>query len=280
MSSDFFDINEENASENVKKVPGGVYLCQHEYLSCGACCGIYNFYYTCFKDFFDVILERTLRFDKVKRDMENILSFGAEETQRIENLGEKPVKDFHHCPYAGFMGSDYEKPGCLLHPLSEKNKGVDFRGLSYYGGLACASYFCPTYYRVSPERKAVVRSAVEDSYSYGLIITEHEMINTIFDLIEKKAGKKVFSGKISEEALIKLEKILKLKISWPFEQKNSHPANYFFGDIEKKQDDTDLNSSEINVILKAAKAQIFSEKDLLDAKTFIDKEIAEFVSLL
>jgi hypothetical protein len=280
MSSDFFDINEENASENVKKVPGGVYLCQHDYLSCGACCGIYNFYYTSFQNYFDIILERTLAFDKVKREMDDILNFGADEAKRIKALGKKPFPDFHHCPYSGFIGSDYEKPGCLLHPLSEKNKGIDFRGLSYYGGLACASYFCPTYYKVSPERKAIVRNAFEDSYSYGLIITEHEMINNIFDLIEKKRGTKLFPHELNNEALIKLEKILKLKLNWPFSVKNRHPANYFFGDSEEKTDKPVLKESEITNILKAVKAEILNEKDLFDAQIFINKEIAEFISLL
>ncbi|MDY0131645.1 MAG: hypothetical protein RBR53_03160 [Desulforegulaceae bacterium] len=280
MSLELVDINEENASENVRKVPGGVYLCQNDYLSCGACCGIYNFYYNSFKDFFEVILERTLSFDKVEREMESVLNFGVKETQRIEKLGKKPFPKFHHCPFAGFMDSNYEKPGCLLHPLSEKNKGIDFRGLSYYGGLACASYFCPTYYNVSAKRKAVLRSAVEDSYSYGLLVTEDKMINSVFDLIEKKRGANLLPHELNDEALIKLEKIFKLKLDWPFKTKNNHPANYFFGDKENEQGSLVLESSEVAEILKSAKAEIFTKKDIIDAETFINKEITEFISLL
>lgn len=280
MSSVFCDINEEHASENVKKVPGAVYLCQTEYMTCGACCGIYNFNYTSRQNFFDRILDRTLKFEKIKRTMDAILEFGEAETKRIESLGDKPFPDFHHCPFAGFMDTLHYKPGCLLHPMSEKNNGVDFRGLSYYGGLACASYFCPTYYNVSPERKLMVRNAVEDSYTYGLVITEDEMINSIFDLIEKKRGKKIFPHEVNDESLIMLEKILKLKIEWPLRSCNRHPANYFFGDAETIRNDLDPEQSEVFNVLKAVKASFSDKKDILDAEKLINKSINDFVDLL
>jgi len=280
MSLEFCDINEEHASENVKKVPGTVYLCQVRYLSCGACCGIYNFYYTSRKIFFDIIIDRTLRFENVKRDMESILEFGENETKKIDSFGKKPFPDFHHCPFAGFMDSGCKKPGCLLHPLSEKNQGVDFRGLSYYGGLACSSYFCPTYYNVSAERKFMVRNSLEDSYSYGLVITEDKMINNIFDIAEKKRGKKIFPHEVSNEAMIKLEQILKLKLDWPLNAICRHPANYFFGDAQSTDEIFNFEKSEFYYILKAVKALIKCENDLLDAEKILNKEITEFVNLL
>jgi hypothetical protein len=280
MNLGFCRINEEELSENVKKVPGKVYLCRTEYMSCGACCGIYNFNYTSRQKFFDVIVDRTIRFESVKRTIEAILEFGEAESKKIDCFGKKPFPEFHHCPFTGFMDSAYDKPGCLLHPFAEKNSGVDYRGLSYYGGLACASYFCPTYYNVSPERKLIVRNAIEDSYSYGLIITEDKMINNLFDIAEGKKGKKLFPHEVNGEAMIKLEKILKFKLGCPLTCDNSHPANYFFGDADTKDEIFCFRTSEFYHILKAIKALIMSKKDLLDAENFLNKEITEFVNLL
>jgi hypothetical protein len=55
----------------------------------------------------------------------------------------QPFPEFHHCPYVGLIGNELSRVGCLLHPMAEGNTGVDFRGLSYYGGMACRIYFCP-----------------------------------------------------------------------------------------------------------------------------------------
>lgn len=282
MSSISIQINEEHASENVDKVPGGIYLCQcGEDLSCGSCCGFYNFYFESENQFKEVILKRTIAFENVKRDIDSILKFGEEEIVRVESLGEKPYPNFHHCPYSGFMGDDYEKPGCLLHPLAEKNMGADLRGLSYYGGLACASYFCPTYYNVEAERKIAVREAISDWFKYGLIITEDNMINNIFDELDRVRGKKTASKDFTFEASLLLGSLLKIKFEWPFDRKDFHPANYFFKDTDKKEEENSiLLNSRFYHILNAVKASIINEKELEEAEEFILSKILKLADAL
>lgn len=281
MSLTSYRVNEETASANVKKVPGGVYLCQHNSLTCGACCGMYNFNFSSKREFKKIILERSIVFEDISRDMDSVIEFGEKESLRIDNLGKKPYPDFHHCPYVGFFGDNYEKTGCLIHPLAEKNKGIDLRGLSYYGGLACASYFCPTYYNTLGERKLIVRSCIEDSFTFGLVITESDMINNVFDLLEKITKKPALLQAFDFEAAKIMESLLKIKFNWPFKRKSFYPANYFFKDTDQKDEiDPVCQSSEYYHILKAVKADIRSKIELAQAEDYIFSKINELAAAL
>ncbi|PIE75231.1 MAG: hypothetical protein CSA18_00845 [Deltaproteobacteria bacterium] len=270
-------VDEKNASSNTDIVPGSVYLCRYENLTCGACCGIYNFHFDSRKDFIEIITRRSLLFESVKRELDCVIKFGEKESEFISSLGKKPYPFFHHCPFVGFLDKNYKQTGCLLHPLAEKNNGVDFRGLSYYGGFACASYFCPTYHDVSMERKLVTRAAIKDFFDYGLLITENEMINNLFDCIEEITHKKTASEDYTPEALSKLESIFNLKKNWPFKKKEKFLANYFFKDMgnDQKQSPPIYENSKIYAILESFKVSISNEKDLLTAENFIFERIQD-----
>lgn len=210
--------------------PGGVYLCQvSEGVSCGACCGLYNLA-DCSRDNLAQLLRtRSLRFAGVPRTVEAIENF-AHQTLRREPQ-QRPFEGFHHCPFLGWIEDGPGRVGCLLHPLAEANRGVDYRGLSYYGGLACRSYFCPTTHALSPRFKEIVRSTAADWYAYGLVITEQELLEEIFRMIElrlqHRLGPASFSGlPAARQALTDL---LGLKIDWPFRPPYwNTPCHYFF----------------------------------------------------
>lgn len=143
------------------QVPGGVYLCQvNETISCGACCGLYNVADASRDYLAHMLLERTRRFAAVPRTTDGIDAFGREALAM--ETRQRPFPHFHHCPYVGLIGEESSRVGCLLHPLGTGNHGIDFRGLSYYGGLACHSYFCPATHQVKPDYKRVLRAAIDD----------------------------------------------------------------------------------------------------------------------
>lgn len=48
---------------------------------------------------------------------------------------QRPFPNFHHCPFLGMIEDESRRVGCLLHPLAHGNYGIDWRGLSYYGGM-------------------------------------------------------------------------------------------------------------------------------------------------
>jgi hypothetical protein len=211
--------------------PGGVYLCQvSQHVSCGACCGLYNTS-AADRDALSFMLAfRTRRFSDIPREIDAILGF-AEEVQAREPRN-RPYPGFHHCPYIGMVGRDKSRVGCLLHPLADGNGGVDYRGLSYYGGMACRDYFCPACKSLKPVYKRILRGAADDWHGYGLIITETALVEAFFHEIENRLGRPLATGDIlghgEREALIR--RLIGIRSSWPYRGVPGKLCNYFFED--------------------------------------------------
>ena len=213
-------------------VPGGVYLCQiNEQISCGACCGLYNVADPSFEALTDMLTYRTDTFSRHSRDMDAILAFKEEIEEKESQI--RPFPEFHHCPYMGMVGAKHSRVGCLLHPMADGNRGVDFRGLSFYGGMACRVYFCPSYNQLPRVYKEVVREAATDWYLYGLVITETKMLNSFFREVERRIKRSITKEEIleDEKCLETVREFLQLKIHWPFRPNPfSKLGSYFFED--------------------------------------------------
>jgi len=204
-------------------IPGGVYLCQiDEKVSCGACCGLYNVPNLSREGLAKILLYRTEIFASIPRTPDAITGFGAEMTGRI--FGPNPYPAFHHCPYTGMIGPELDRPGCLLHPLGENNKGIDFRGLSHYGGMACRIYFCPTYTRLSKEWKQILRLIFRDWYFFGLMVTRADLITAVFTEAESRIGHPLPAEEMAENP--RAEKCIRTFLQKEINGK----ANYFFED--------------------------------------------------
>jgi hypothetical protein len=133
----------------------------------------------------------------------------------------------------GFIGKTGRRVGCLLHPLAEGNAGIDYRGLSFYGGLACRDYFCPTYRNLSGGCKETVQAVCRDWYIYGLVITEERLLAAFFGEIENRLGRplRVADVKIRPAARQAILEFLELKLNWPYRHAGWRgPGNYFFND--------------------------------------------------
>ena len=220
------------SSTNDNQVPGGIYLCQaNKKISCGACCGLYNVADPSYESIMKILTWRTDTFSRINRNMDTILAFKKEVEDREPQ--ERPFPEFHHCPYIGLVGKDLSRVGCLLHPLLDENKGIDFRGLSFYGGMACRVYFCPTYHHLPAAFKEIVRETASNWYAYGLVITETKLLNTIFEEVKNCLNRPLTKNDIlnNKNAFEAVRKLLDLKLNWPFSRRSSSgPANYFFED--------------------------------------------------
>ena len=215
-------------------VPGKVYLCQvNEKISCGACCGLYNVIRLSRTTLTTMLARRTQQFARVSRNVEAILEFG-ENTAKTENQA-RPLARFHHCPYLGLVGNRQLRVGCMLHPLAHGNNGVDFRGLSYYGGMACRVYFCPSYHRLSSATKMIIRLLASDWYRFGLLVTETVLLQAIFDELALRIGRDPLLAELQADAVRRdaMRNLLEIKFTWPFRLPNTnHLVNYFFEDGE------------------------------------------------
>lgn len=226
------------------RTPGNVYLCQvNSAVSCGACCGLYNVNRLSREALTRMLADRTSRFARVPRDIVAIDRF-AEETFRADGRG-RPMKNFHHCPFLGLIGPEQNAVGCLLHPLADGNAGIDWRGLSYYGAYACATYFCPTCRELPPGYKRLVRRAAGNWYDYGLMITETDMLAAFFDQVGKRLGRTVDDRDLEQRpaAADRIRSFLAIKSTWPFgDPALARPANFFFNKKEYQPPAIDFQS--------------------------------------
>jgi hypothetical protein len=212
--------------------PGGVHLCQvSETVSCGACCGLYNRQDATRGRLAEMLVRRTERFRCTPRTADAIDAFRIE--MERSDPGPRPFYDFYHCPFLGLIGVGSGRVGCLLHPLGEGNDGIDFRGLSFYGGLACREYFCPSCRSLPPAYKTMVQAACSDWYLYGLVITEDRLLSAFFGEVERRLGRPLAAdaGPLGDAAVAVVAEFLALKVEWPFRgPKWKGPAHYIFKD--------------------------------------------------
>lgn len=222
----------QDISPSQLEIPGGVYLCQvSEAVSCGACCGLYNLADVSRASLSAMLAHRTVQFQKLPRTVAAIDEFAAR-MQAIEPQN-RPFPQFHHCPFIGLIGNDRQRVGCLLHPLAEGNGGIDYRGLSYYGGLACRSYFCPAPHELPARYKRVLQTVIDDWYTYGLIVTEAVLAGAIFGRIETMLGRSLVPELFDKNpaARAALNDLLRIKIDWPYRPAHADtPCHHFFPD--------------------------------------------------
>lgn len=257
---------------------GDIYLCQVSgTVSCGACCGLYNVSDPCRDRILSMLERRSFDFAGVVRETDAIVDFGRKEYEKVSAEG-RPMPEFHHCPYLGLIGADRSRVGCLLHPMGVGNKGVDFRGLSYYGSMTCRVYFCPTHSRISGNFKNIIRSVIDDWYLFGLIIQETSLLEAFHDEIALRCGQDFadLPYALGAEAGRLWSRLFELKVSWPFSAAELPLANYFFNDdlYSRQQVDyspTGRNGSGYDAIFRELGSVFESETQLVQAEQILDE---------
>lgn len=277
----------ENSSPSPLAVPGGVYLCQvNEKVSCGACCGLYNVAGVSRKTLTAMLRHRSERFQNAPRTIAAIDDFAAR-TQSTESQ-KRPFPQFHHCPFIGLIGRHHQRVGCLLHPMAQGNDGVDYRGLSYYGGLACRTYFCPSTHRLPARYKRILRVVIDDWYAYGLIVTEQDLLSALFGRMEALLGRPLVPALFEQNpnAVRGLKDLLELKIHWPYRPPQADtPCHHFFFDVEYAKPVIDyaaigVNPSPYNDILIELVSGFERVADLTDAQRRIEIALQTAVSAI
>ncbi|MEE4603200.1 MAG: hypothetical protein V2J65_18105 [Desulfobacteraceae bacterium] len=262
-------VDGENAS--------AVYLCQvSERVSCGACCGLYNVADLSRDALEDRLARRTERFAAVTRSEDGIEKFRCE----IEGWTpeDRPFPHFHHCPFLGLIGETRGRVGCLLHPAAPGNDGYDLRFMSYYGAKACRSYFCPSTQSLPAQYLYILRALWDDWYEYGLIITEHRLLNAVFTLLENRIARPVVQDDfpVHSEASHCLRKLLALKLSWPYRRAGSPgPCHFLFdnGLYPRKEVQWPVvvrPDVRYDIIFRELESHFGSERDVVQATALLD----------
>jgi hypothetical protein len=121
---------------------------------------------------------RTERFAKTDRHVTAIQQFS--DNTLSQEQSEQLDPDFYSCEFVGFLDPAENLVGCMLHPLAEGNRGIDWRGLSFHGAMACRGFLCRSFRELTSSEKRVVLGTIQDWYLYGLVISDAEYAKSFF----------------------------------------------------------------------------------------------------
>jgi len=268
------------------EVPGGTVLCQvSETISCGACCGLYNAPDPTFDSLMTRLAHRTEVFSRTPRDWSSIES--ARDDILSTEPGDRPLPHFHHCPFLGLVGPEKTAVGCLLHPLAPGNHGVDFRGLSHYGGMACKICFCPAHRLLPIRYKEALRRTAPDWHAYGIVLTECRALSLLFEEAEAIAGAPI-SGESAaggEKSVGAFRALYELIVSWPFRRAGYPLGTYFLGDGFLRKDPVDYRktgraTSRHDAVFLELASQFSGRDELARAERAVDKALEGLASTL
>jgi hypothetical protein len=262
-----------------------VYLCQvSPGVSCGACCGLYNVADASLEAIEAMLSRRTRWFADVPRSVAGIDAF--KERVAAAESSQRPFPEFHHCVYLGMIEDAGRRVGCLLHPLAAGNAGQDWRGLSYYGGMACRTYFCPSLKKLPARWLAALRASINHWYLHGLIVTERHLLAALFAELERRLARTIdvsdFTSTASSTALMRT--LTALKLDWPFRRRNAPGVcNYFFEDGQYQRPPVvgrhdAMGPSRFEAILRELDSELSSADDLAAAEAIIDSLLVDLVS--
>ena len=130
--------------------------------------------------------------------------------------------DFYSCEFIGFLDDLETRVGCMLHPLARGNMGIDWRGLSFHGAMACKGFFCRSFRQLSSAESSVILGAIQDWYLYGLAISDASYAKSFFLLAAEKLGQVIDLAKLLAPPASELvHEFFHWKISWPYRNSNS-----------------------------------------------------------
>jgi hypothetical protein len=180
--------------------------------SCARCCGIYNYRGH----------DRELVTRVLTRQTELLSGWdgSARELARIGAAAraQQPPARFAviaNCPFAGFLGPERTRVGCLIHP---RRLGAERRDASPYGAATCGSARCSAHDRLRrAEAEALAAAAGGDWYRYGLALNDLDVIEDFLALAARLLGEPVTLAGVAvrPRALAALGNFLRLGEDWP-----------------------------------------------------------------
>jgi len=155
---------------------------------------------------------------------------------------------------------------------------------SYYGPELCANHFCPSYsYLTVTEQKAVV-AVLDDSYLYGLVITDIDLVKEFFRQAQERMGDCLDPRRLEDESVKRAaQDFFSLKEDWPFAARTNRLGKYFFSFSEYQvarieyEKQWKIKPSRFDKILISLSSEFSSLEDVRRAEAVIEEKIQNFV---
>jgi hypothetical protein len=201
-----------------------LHLCQPgSQKSCGWCCGLYNTHHASRNALIRKLKARTTEFASTDRNLTAIQRFSEKTIRKEQSKLFDP--EFYSCEFVGFLDSGETRVGCMLHPLSQGNQSIDWRGLSFHGAMACQGFFCRSYRELSNAEKWVILGTIHDWYLYGMVISDADYARAFFRLAEERLGRQIDPvNLVAPPASGLVHEFFHWKIDWPYRNHDPNPV--------------------------------------------------------
>jgi len=253
--------------------------------SCGACCGMYNHAEYGEEQTHQRLVERTRAFFRETSidDEESLREFRHrwEDGEDVKLLEALPS-----CPFLGYVdmepGDESEsvsRVGCLVHPL--QNDGVDGRDCGVYDRFICDEYLCAAHDILRDEEVQLVLDAVDDSYLYGLLITNPKFVRQLLELVARRVGTMPAGRILGDQNVIEAASAcFEMMRNWPYRHQRG-----IFGQV---QVDDELNMTrrqlpgerhgvdnrDIDVLLLCLGTECEDIEELTQARNDVERRLA------
>ena len=233
------------------------------------------------------LLERTLAFrrDAAIEEEESLKAF----RRKWEDRGEvKLLSELPSCPFLGFVtvekqGDRPGKVGCLVHPL--QNGGIDGRDCGVYDRFICEEYLCAAHEVLREGEMDLVIAAVQDSYLYGLVITNPRYVRSLLEILAERTGSAPTRRLLeNEEVIAAVGQCFELLRRWPLRGRDGiFGAVEVVGGLETRRRASPwelfgLKRTKVDQLLLALGTTVKSREEWVDARGRLERHLGRLVS--
>jgi len=160
-------------------------------------------------------LERRTRAFHQEADVADPASLDAFRARHTVQPEDKLLTGLANCPFLGLVDAASGRVGCLVHPL--QNDGLDGRDCGVYDRHTCQDYLCAAHDVLREDERRLVVAAIDDSWLYGLVVTDPRFVRELFSLTASRAGAMPRRPATERpQALAAALAYFELKRDWPY----------------------------------------------------------------
>lgn len=262
-------------------------LCQpDETKSCGACCGLYN-HVEHDESATRARLRRRTRAFYEATSIDDEASLQAFRRRWEDEAEDKLMTGLPSCPFLGFIDGPETaaRVGCLVHPL--QNDGVDGRDCGVYDRFICEDYLCAAHTILKADEIELVLNSVDDSYLYGLIITNPKLVRHLLELVARRTGAWPSKKVLSQPAVVEAAgQFFEQMRDWPYRGNDGifGPVAVFGAVATRRRrmpaDDFDVSSDPVDMLLVCMGTECETVEELKCARRSIDKRVQQFAAAI
>ena len=158
------------------------------------------------------------------------------------------------------------------------------RDVSFYGQQLCDGHFCPSYYYISPDEKKSLINILDDWYSYGLCVTDIDLVKEFFRITSEMIGGMPSPSKFLVQGIKhSAKRFFSLKTSWPYRSiaVNRFGKYYFDGSQymihQIDYDALGCEKSRFNKIFLSLSTEFKTAAEVRAAENIIEDHLEDFV---